>query len=100
MIRLTELERSDRQVELKLEGYITSAGLDLLNETFTKYSRENIAILLLDVDGLQSINFHALQTLKAIMPASIQVRFNTTRPYLNTLLTNDHGQAPHGGPKE
>lgn len=86
MIRLTELEVKDREVTIKIEGYLTEASLKVLDDILAEYTQRQIHKVHLMADGLLSIDRHALQGRPNGFDHGISLQFYTSRIALQHLL--------------
>ncbi len=86
MIRLTELELKDREVTIKIEGYLTEASLKVLEDVLAEYAQRKILQVRLMADGLLSVDRHALQGRTDGFPHGLSLHFYTSRIALQHLL--------------
>jgi len=86
MIRLTELELKDREVTIKIEGYLTEASLKVLDEVLAEYAQRHIRRVHLMADGLLSIDRHAVQEHPNGFSPELSLSFYTSRIALQHLL--------------
>jgi hypothetical protein len=86
MIRLTELETTEQVVTVKIEGYLTEATLQVLEEALSSYQQRSLTEVRLMADGLLSVDRRALERGKKRFPQGLKVVFHTSRIALQYLL--------------
>jgi hypothetical protein len=86
MIRLTELEVKDREITIKIEGYLTEASFKVLDDVLTEYAQRQILQVHLMADGLLSVDRHAAQGRSNGFDHGISLQFYTYRIALQHLL--------------
>lgn len=86
MIRLTELEATEQAVTVKIEGYLTEATLQVLDQALSSYQERRLTEVRLMADGLLSVDRRALEQGKKRFPQGLKVTFHTSRIALHYLL--------------
>lgn len=106
MIRLTELRREARSVEVRLEGSLSAAGLDVLRSALRDYRAEGLDSVAVAADGLVLVDRLAMREWPSVLPEGLGLSFATTRRSLAQLLescgvdvelrSDDPGAQPQG----
>ncbi len=93
MIRLTEVGRHGKAVDVRIEGHLTEHDLLVLEQELDRYHMDGFLEVRLLADGLLSVTprIGADQN----WPAGLIVRFTTRRGTLYRLLVNYNLDAQH-----
>ncbi len=86
MIRLTELDRQDRALVVKIEGYFTVATLQILDQALVNYQARDLEMICFEVNGLISVDRYALEMARDRFPRDLAISFKTRRIALQQLL--------------
>ena len=73
MLRLTETARSEEEEVVRVEGWVTDAGVDLLEREGTRRLRAGVR-LVLDLDGVRFIDPVGLELLRRWVGEGVALR--------------------------
>ena len=84
MIRLTETGGHDDEVTVRVEGDLDAQGLQVVTQAVGRYARRGVGTVVLEADGVVSVDTRALRHWTGVDGAALVVR--TSRPFLREQL--------------
>ena len=88
MIRLTELERQDGVVRVRLEGSLSADGMRVLGAALADLRAKGLGTVVVEGDGISFIDRLSMRDWHAVIPKGMTVRLTTTRRSLHQLLSS------------
>lgn len=86
MIRLTELECTERLAVVKIEGQLTEASFQVFEQSLVEYRRRGMEEVRFMADGLLHIDRRALELIRPRLPTGLRFSFHTSRIALQKML--------------